>query len=312
VVVTVGVVVVSYNSGQRLRSCLTSILAENPDGVVVVDNASQDGSADLVAAEFPGILLLRNDANLGFARAVNQALRRYRWDYTLLLNPDAILLPGTLPALGDILDRFEDVAGVGPAVYDPAGHLRTLSAGRQPSLWRLFTHYSGLSRLSAGCAGLEGWQLLRRVHDNVPRNVEWLSGAALLLRRRALDAVGLLSERWFMYFEDVDLGARLRELGWRLVHVPDVVVLHRGGASQAPEGPVDTTWVRSAKDYYRYRWHPGRLRDLAWRTVLAGGLATRSVNFQLRAVRGGREAAKWRRESRRFLAFAGEAWRRDS
>lgn len=297
-------ILVSYNTREQLRDCLASLLKEHPRSIVVVDNNSNDGSAEMVAVEFPTVTLIRNRENVGFARAVNQALRNARAPMVLLLNPDAIMTPGSLRALANYLLANPAVGAVGPAMRHPDGRLRVLPAGRQPTLWRVFTHISGLSRLSAVSPLFDGWQHLAGVHDRGPLAVEWLTGGCLLLRTQAVREVGLLSERWFLYAEDLELCKRLSDAGWQIVHLPNAEVYHRFGASSPDSGPIGTQWIDALKDFYRMEWSPRPITDLAWRLTFAAGFIARSGGYALRAAQRPGERRSWQREARKYAAYA--------
>ncbi|MGH7686722.1 MAG: glycosyltransferase family 2 protein [Candidatus Dormibacteria bacterium] len=297
-------IIVSHNTVRPLRECLTSLLHEGPRSVVVVDNASSDGSADMVAAEFPTVRLIRNADNVGFARAVNQALRDASSTFVLLLNPDAVMTRGSLGILTDYLLDFPTAGAAGPAMLHPDGRLRVMPAGRQPTLWRVFTHATGLSRLSGVSPVFDGWQHRAGVHDRGPLAVEWLTGGCLLVRTDAAHAVGLLSERWFLYAEDLDLCKRLTDAGWRIVHLPNAVVYHRFGSSTPDVGAVNTRWIDAMTDYYRLRWSPNPITDLAWRLTFAGGFIARSAGYALVAERRPAQRSAWRREARKYAAYA--------
>lgn len=303
-VANVDAILVSYNTREQLRECLRSLLDEQPRSIVVVDNNSSDGSADIVAAEFPSVRLIRNRQNVGFARAVNQALHGIGARFVLLLNPDAIMSPGSLSTLTEYLLANTAVGAVGPAMRHPDGRLRVLGAGRQPTLWRVFTHTTGLSRLSGFSPLFDGWQHVAGVHDRDPLTVEWLTGGCLLLRTQAVRDVGLLSERWFLYAEDLDLCKRLTDAGWQIVHLPSAEVSHRFGASTPDTGRISTQWIDALKDYYRVRWLPGPITDLAWRVTFAAGFIARSGGYAMRAVRRPAECRLWRREARKYAAYA--------
>lgn len=302
-------IIVSYNTRDLLRECLATLLEEQPGSVVVVDNNSSDGSADVVAAEFPAVRLIRNDENVGFARAVNQALRDARSTFVLLLNPDAILAPGALRTLTAYLQENPSVAAVGPAMRHPDGRLRVLPAGRQPTLWRVFTHATGLSRLSGFSPVFDGWQHRAGVHDRAPLAVEWLTGGCLLVRTEALRQVGPLSERWFIYAEDLELCKRLTDAGWRIVHLPSAVAHHRFGSSTPDAGSLNARWVYAMTDFYRSQWSPSRVTELAWRLTVAAGFIGRSAGYAVRARLRPAERNAWRREARKYAAYAHAAVR---
>lgn len=233
---SVTVIVASYNSRTHLPACLASVLA--PQGasfeLIVVDNASTDGSAALVADQFPMARLVVNRENRGFAAAVNQGLAQAAGEFVLLLNPDAMLLPGALKTLVDFLEAHSHVAAVGPRQWlDVACTWQTIVVPRPPH-WRvLLADWPGLRRLGLGRRQLAAyWALDRAIwRDERPQQVPFLFGACMLLRRSALEAVGGLDEGYFLFFEDVDLCERLRAAGWELDAAPAAGVVHAGMGS---------------------------------------------------------------------------------
>jgi GT2 family glycosyltransferase len=173
----------------------------------------------------------------------------------------------------------------------------------------MFTHATLLSRFSRRIPLLEGLNLLAGVHDDRPRDVEWLTGACLLLRSDALHSVGPLSEQWFMYAEDLELCHRLGGAGWRLVHLPSVQVLHHMAASTHSAHATSTAWAVALHDYYRRDICHGAISGVMWRLVFAAQLVSRSLYYRLRARRAqmssDREGANsWTREARGFAASA--------
>lgn len=299
-------IVVSYNTRDLTLACVDALRGQGVGEVRVVDNASADGSAAALEAAFGDVKVVRNPRNVGFARAVNQMAADVHTPAVLLVNPDTELPAGCVDRLAAGLDADDRVAAVAPAVRSAKGRGAVLSVGRDPTPWRMFTHFSGLSRLSAGRPWLQGWQLRVGIDDRRTVDVDWASGACLLLRTAALAQVGHLRERWFMYAEDVALGRDLRGHGWRIVHDPGVVVHHQVGAS-SPAGGPGAVWIGSLRDLYFTEWRPGPLRRTAWRLVATVGLASRAAPYAVaaRLRRDGKAAL----EARRYLRYASAAWR---
>jgi N-acetylglucosaminyl-diphospho-decaprenol L-rhamnosyltransferase len=311
-------ILVSYRTRDLLANCLRDLARiSTPHEVIVVDNASPDGSADMVAQRFPGIQLVRNRRNVGFARAVNQVLPACRGRYTLLLNPDTSFEPTALDTLVGVLDGDESIGAAGPAIRHPGDRLKVLSAGRQPTVWRLLTHATGLSRLSRRIPALEGFYLVRGIHDDRQRDVEWLTGACLLVRTSIVRSLGGLTERWFMYAEDLELSRRIRLAGYRLVHVPQAQLLHDMGASGEPEpGGADagaatsTGWAVALHEYHREFLAANKNRDATWRAVFALQLLSRSAYYRLKALSNLERRPQWRAEAAGFAACARAVARR--
>jgi N-acetylglucosaminyl-diphospho-decaprenol L-rhamnosyltransferase len=304
----VSVVLVSFRTPTLLAACLDQLRREPfVREVVVVDNASGDGSAELVESAFTEVRLIRNAVNVGFARAVNQALGACTGEYILLLNPDVVLGETAVAQLVALLAGDRSIGAAGPAITHISGRLRVLSGGRQPTVWRVFTHATLLSRFSRRVPLLEGLNLLAGVHDDRPRDVEWLTGACLMIRRDALDSVGPLSEQWFMYAEDLEFCLRLGRAGWRLVHLPSAHIVHHMAASTDTPAATSTAWAVALHDYYRRDICHGAISGMTWRLVFAAQLLSRSLYYRLRALRAQLSSEPdqrnmWTREARGFAA----------
>ncbi len=263
------VVIVNYNAGEHLERCLESLgaqLGDAPWDAVVVDNASTDGS-DLVVARFaPRVSLIRNTDNVGFGRAVNQGMAATTGPLALLLNPDARLLPSAFVLLRAELIAHPDCAIAGPAVINDDGSTQGSARGDPNMLTGLFGRSTWLTRL------LPGTTLARRNVrvDVVPDrgeagvDVDWVSGACMLLRRDVFVNVGGFDERFFLYWEDADLCRRIRAAGYRVRYRPDARVAHTvGRSSRTARALAIRAFHRSAYLYYarhvaRSPWHPGR------------------------------------------------------
>ena len=220
------IIIVSYNCCGPLRACLQSLAANTPphslptSGIIVVDNASTDGTAAMVRTEFSSVTLIANEINRGFAAATNQGIAIAGAEYVLLLNPDTIATPTVVAGLLAIMEKDPRIGVCGPRILNPNGSL-------QPSCRTFPT----LGIMMADELGFRGRYRMKGWSHNETREVYQLMGACLLLRRRALDEVGLLDERFFMYFEEVDLCLRLKTAGWKVWFVHDITVTHVGGES---------------------------------------------------------------------------------
>ena len=228
------VVVVSFNTRDLLRECLASVsahLGSLSHETLVVDNASSDGSAEMVAAEFPSVRLLRNAANEGFGRANNLAMREARGEVFLLLNSDAKLVDASLLALVADLRACPDIAVLGPRLLRPDGSLQP-SAYRFGWLRLIVLEELGLYKL---------WPPVRRAElllggywdHSARRDADWLVGACLLIRREAFERTGGFDPLLFLYGEEEEWCGRIRAAGWRIVFDPAGQVVHVGHASAA-------------------------------------------------------------------------------
>lgn len=247
---TLSVVVVSFNTRDLLERCLASVAAE-PVGagaeVWVVDNASADGSAEMVRARFPEVRLLVNDANRGFAAACNQALARVTGEFVLLLNSDAILQPRALGRLLEVLQRQPEVGVVGGQLVDPDGRLQR-SYGKMPRVGSFVAEMLGAGRVPGARRLLSEVASPPRRRER-PRPVDHVCGAGLAFRRGLLDEIGLLDERFFLYFEETDFCLRVRRDAGRVVWFePRARVRHerQGSVRHLGREPAEVHYARSA------------------------------------------------------------------
>lgn len=229
----VSVIVVSHNSSAYLSTCLASVEAQHgrESEIIVVDNASTDTTRALVREHFPRVRLLENAQNRGFATAVNQGLDRAKGRYVLLLNPDAMLLPSSVTTLVNFLETTPDAAAAGPRQWLSSEMTWQWSIVPRPPTWRLLLGNCLVFRRFGIAEQLltEHWALNRTIwRRDQPCRVPFLSGACLLLRKRALDLVGGLDEGYFLFGEDIDLSVRLRSYGLLLFAVPQAATVHRG------------------------------------------------------------------------------------
>ena len=226
----VAVVIVNHNSGDYLGRCVRSAAEAAGDArieVVVVDNASHDGSARRAVEAMPNVRLIENPDNRGFAAAANQGIGATSAPFVFLLNPDAEILAGTLGGFLKVARDHPGAGAIGPIVRDPEGSIYP-SARKVPTVAEAVGHsFLGpfLDNPFSRAYTMADWD--RRTE----RTVDWVSASCVLLRRSALEEIGLFDERYFMYVEDVDLCTRLRQGGWVVVFSPELEVLHIGGVS---------------------------------------------------------------------------------
>jgi N-acetylglucosaminyl-diphospho-decaprenol L-rhamnosyltransferase len=262
----VAVVVVTYESRDLALAALDSLRAHGglPLEVVVVDNASTDGTAAALRERHPRARVVANGENTGFARACNQGWRASSAPLVLFLNPDAEVLPGAISALADVLDGRPDVGVAGPRTLNDDGTVQ-VSTGRDLTI----ASERRQRRLVAGVRARQPWALGEaEARHSRPHEPDWVSGACLMARRSALEAVGGLDERFFLYEEDADLCRRIRTAGFRVVFTPEAVVRHRLGRS------MEKAAVRARAEYDRshlryYRKHNGPLQTALLRLWMA-------------------------------------------
>jgi GT2 family glycosyltransferase len=221
----VGVVVVTHNAVPWIERCLDSIRGEE---VVVVDNGSTDGTVEVVREQLPEALVIEQE-NAGLAAGWNAGIRRTGGRYVLVLNADAWLTDGALRRLVSYADDHPDAAIVGPRLLNPDGSLQRSVRGF-PTLWRLATEYFFLRKLAPRSRALNAFYAGGFGHDEA-READFLMGACMLVRRQAIDQVGLLDEAFFLFSEETDWAYRFREAGWKVLFFPGAECVHVGGAS---------------------------------------------------------------------------------
>ncbi|HEX3247270.1 MAG TPA: glycosyltransferase family 2 protein [Chloroflexota bacterium] len=265
----VSVVIVSWNTRELLRRCLLSIDAS---GVVletiVVDNASRDGSAEMVRSTFPDATVIVNDHNVGFGRANNQALARAQGKYVLLLNPDAQLEANALERLVSTLERAPRAAVAGPLVMDSDGRIQP-TRRRFPTVATMFVESTPIQTWLPPSHPLLGDYYVRDRADHEAQEADWLVGACLLIRRVAFEQVGGFDERFFMYFEETDWCRRAKEAGWSVVFQPAARARHLGGRSSDQVPARRQCEFNESKCRYTRKWH-GLIPALALRWFLFG------------------------------------------
>ena len=271
----VAVIVVNFNAAAEARQCLETAAADLTQAIgddwsaIVVDNASTTGDTRSLAA-LPKTHVIANTHNAGFGAAVNQAVRTTDARLLWLLNPDCEVLPGAFAALAGTLDGHADCAIAAPQLLNADGTTQESARG-EPDAWTgLFGRHSILTRFFPRARlarqNLRAADLVASQPDSAP--VDWVMGAAMLIRRGPFDSVGGFDERFFLYWEDADLCRRLRERGFTTRYVPSARLVHTGGASARTQRREATyAFHRSAYLYYATHvvpspWHPARW--LAW------------------------------------------------
>lgn len=277
----------AYRSERQLDACLDAIDADRPDGasVIVVENASPDGSAD-VARRHPSLpRLIVSPRNLGFGGACNLAFDASSADLLFFVNPDARLARGATAGLIAAIKADPTVAVAGPRIDDPAGDLRAAPAGFEPSLRSVLGHFLLLARLP--------WvgRLFRPLQlpfGSLAQPVDWVGGAALMVRSDAFRSVGGFDPSMLLYMEDVDLCRRLRTTGWAVRYEPGVAVEHQLGGSQGTEQAA--RWLAAFHRYLTRQRGPTYARVAIG--LAAVGLGLRAVLLVLRRPVHGRRLAR--------------------
>jgi len=253
----ISVVIVGWNAKHYLELCLNSLYEAPPRRsmeVLVVDNASSDGSAEMIKSQFPQVRLIRSEENLGFARGNNLAIRQCQGRYIALVNPDVIVFPGCLDALADYLDQNPKVGDVGPRVLNPDMSMQS-TCRRFPTLWNNFCSATGLATKFNNSKFFAGEHMFYFPHDRTLA-VDVLVGCFSFIRRETFDEVGLLDENLFMYGDDVDWCRRARNAGWQVVFYPGGRAIHDRGKITAPY-PIRFAVAQQRSILYYWRKHHG-------------------------------------------------------
>lgn len=290
------IIIVNWNTRQDLLECLGSIFANPTQAefeIVVVDNASNDGSAEAVAGAYPQVKLIVCSENIGFARANNRAAVLTTGQYLLLLNPDALVHSDAINRLLEFIDEHQEVAAVGPRLVNPDG-------SDQPSIWRRPTLFREWWRL---------FHLDRVIPLSVyppsaltsarARRVDILHGACLLLRGDVVRGMGLFDEDYFVFSEEIDLCDRLGQAGWRLQWVPQAVVTHKG--SQSTRQVADAMFIelyRNKTKFFRKR--RGRLAAMLYKLILLQAALARYLTGQALRLFRQRGHNQWIDTSRQY------------
>jgi GT2 family glycosyltransferase len=259
------VVIVSFNTRELLATCLASVLAEKPSSVVVVDNASSDGSAEMVQRDFPHIDVIANGVNHGYGAGANQGIARCLEPVVVLLNGDTALRPGGLAALSRELDLHPDAAVVGPRLLNTDGTI-------QPSCFQFPSPLQTVLRTTFLGAVVDRIPPLHRRHryawsPNASESVPWVLGAAIALRHEAFSAVGEFDSSFFMFSEEVDLSFRLALAGWQTRFTPLAQVVHTGGASTRQHAvEMEARRYSATRRFYEKHYSPAAMRLLTGMT----------------------------------------------
>ena len=275
--------IVNTNSRELLLACLETLRGTTAE-IVVLDNASEDGSADAVRERFPDVRVLAQEFRAGFGANHNTVIRATEGRYVYVLNEDTTADDWGFARIVEYLDAHPRVAALGPRLTYPDGRL-------QDSAWRFPTPLvSTLGLLTVGKLGV------KQSRGDAPHAVDWVMGAALVLRRDALDEVGLFDDEFFLYSEEVDLQFRLRQAGWDVHYFPSATVVHHESQFSAdiPERRINEMW-RSRHRYWR-KHHSGAGARVA--ALTTGG------QYALRAA----AAPIARRNPRRMLLHARDSW----
>lgn len=247
------IVIVNYNTEKLLQGCLQSVYAGangTPFDIWVVDNHSRDCSAEMVRSQFPGVRLVENESNLGFSRANNLAISQSDSEYILLLNPDTLIIDDSIEKMVKFMDANPKVGIAGCKVLNTDRTLQLACRRSIPTPKVAFYRLTGLSRLFPKHPALAKYNLTYFSPEET-HEVDAVSGAFLMIRRKAIEDIGLLDERFFMYGEELDWCLRAKRAGWSVMYHPEAEIIHYKGES------TKTNSRKAALEFYRamYLFH---------------------------------------------------------
>jgi hypothetical protein len=227
--------IVNWNTGEYLYKCLASIKTNISESltyeVIVVDNDSKDNSIDKAREKFKDFIYIITGKNNGFATGSNLAILNSSGRYVLLLNPDTLVYPNVIEAMIKFMDMNQIAGSCGPALLNPVIGKNDISARSFPTLLRLFWNLSYMDRLFPNSPFFSSYLLTYRKYSNDAEEVDWLSGACLLVRRKTIDETCLLDQNFFMYCEDIDWCYAFKTKGWKNYYLPSLRIVHYGGQS---------------------------------------------------------------------------------
>ncbi len=288
------IIIVSWNVRELLRECLESIEAGR-DGVtlevIVVDSASTDKSAEMVAIDFPWVRLLRQEENVGFTRGNNLGILSAQGRYMLFLNPDTQVVGAALRQMVDYMDAHPRVGALGPQLIYPNGQIQS-SRRRFPTLATAFFESTWLQPL-APRAILCHYYVQDRP-DSAISEVGWVMGACLMVRREPIDQVGPMDEGYFMYSEEMEWQRRIRDAGWKVIYYPEALVVHHEGKSSDQVLAQRHIYFQRSKLRYFRQYH-GRIAACGLRGFLLANYLGQLGIEAAKGVLGHKRPLRWQR-----------------
>jgi GT2 family glycosyltransferase len=252
----ISIIIVSWNVRDLLKKCLESIFSQPLSAagsleVFVVDNNSSDGTAEMVKKDFSEVKLMANSSNSGFARANNQAISLAAGDYILLLNPDTEIFPDTIAKSIEFMAGHPECGVMGCKILNPDGTVQP-SVRRLPTVWPIFLMLIKAPKIFRRLKAIDRY-LATDFNYGQEQEAEQVMGAFMMTKKAVFDKVGLLDEKFFIWFEEVDFCRRVSQAGYKIFYTPDAKIIHHGGASFAQQKAIKKQWLFFKSAFY-YFW----------------------------------------------------------
>jgi len=260
------VIIVNYNTNDYLKQCIESIYLNTKKiafEIIVVDNNSSDGSVKMLEDEFPDVKVIANQENYGFAKANNQALLVSQSRYAMLLNSDTVVKPSAFDILTKFMDEHQDVGIVGSRTFYPDNTVQGTARSFPSPMNTFFGRKTFLTRILPNNRFSQKYLTCLREDYTEPFEVDWVAGSCLMTRREVIDAIGMLDEGFWMYWEDADWCYRAKENGWKVFCVTDAQIIHFEGKSSKQQNiKLIREFHKSVYRYYRKHYIKSALNPM--------------------------------------------------
>jgi len=264
----ISIVIVTWNCRSFADECLSSLrsqVGEFSTHIIVVDNASSDGTPEWIASHFPEVELIRSETNLGFAKGNNLGLVRAKGDYICLINPDVNVAPECIRTMFEFMERDPSIGLLGPKMIGPDGNVGR-STMRFPTIWNSLCRALALDVIFKGSRVFGGFLMRDFDHEHI-REVDVLNGWFWMTSRTAIDQVGFLDDQLFMYGDDLDWSHRFHDAGWRVVFLPDAEAVHYGGGT-TKKAPIPFYIALQQANFQYWKKHNGWLKLTAYFLIM--------------------------------------------
>lgn len=279
--IDISIIIVSWNAKDFVDKCLTSIY-DNPTActieTIVVDNASTDGVPDMVKEKYPQVCLIQNAENLGFAKANNIGIENSKGKYLCLINSDAVVLDNCLDLMVNFMNDHPQIGVLGPKVLNSDGSLQP-SCREFPTFWKNLCRAFALDKLFPKSKIFGGYYMMNWSHDTV-KEIDYLSGCFMMVRRSAIDQTGLLDINFFFYAEDMDWCKRFWETGWQVIYFPKAKAIHHGGSS-SDRNPIDYYIQLTNANLTYYSKHHGNIGKMTFIMTEVIHQAIRTIGYSM-------------------------------